>query len=189
LNEPTCFVIFGPQGSGKGTQCLKLQEKYTIPYFEMGAILREARKSNFDIAEILDAGLLVPDKIVEELVSTFVYSNSNHCFLIDGFPRNCQQATFLSTLLTGLDIPVIIIELKSYDENVLVQRMLERGRSDDSMDAITKRISIYNADTVLAIEQFGYQVKSTVNSFNCDQEIDQLFDEISSVIEEALLPY
>jgi adenylate kinase len=189
LKDPTCIVIFGPQGSEKRTQCAKLVDEYKLPYFEMGAMLRKAKKSNSEIAQLIDNGQLVPDQIVEDLVASFIYSISNYSFLLDGFPRTVRQAEFLSSLLHNLEIPSLIIDLKSYDNSILVKRMIDRGRPDDTLEIIQKRLEIYSSETIPAMERFGELMKSTIIHFNCNQEVQQLFDEISSIVIDAVLPY
>lgn len=184
MKEPTCIVIFGPQGSGKGTQGTKLVDKYKFPYFEMGAILRSAKESNPNIAEIMDAGELVSDAVVEDLVASFIYSVSNHCFLLDGFPRTIRQAEFLSSLLGNLEIPSLVINLKSYDNTILVQRMVDRGRNDDTPEIIQKRLEVYSTETIPAMERFGELTKSTIFHFNCGLPIDELFEEVTSLVED-----
>jgi adenylate kinase len=188
LTEPTCIVVFGPQGSGKGTQCAEIKKKYNFPYFEMGAELRKIKESNPELAKTMDAGELAPDKVVENLVGSFVYGDSNHTILLDGYPRNDRQAVHLSTLLTSLEMPAFILDLKSYDDSILIQRMLDRGRGDDTEKTISNRLAIYNQQTVPAMENFRIAMSTKIYHLNCNQEIDVLFEEICGILDTADLP-
>lgn len=187
MKQPTCIVIFGPQGSGKGVQCSNIVSKYNIPYFEMGNELRNAGKSNPEIARAINNGDLVQDKIVENLVSSFVYANSNHTFIIDGFPRNVRQAEFLGSLLTNLEIPVLIIDLTSYDDNLLIDRMLKRGRPDDNLETIQNRLKTYNTQTLPALERLSSLMKTTIYSIASLQQQEQVFDDIEWVLKSQIL--
>jgi adenylate kinase len=187
LKKSTCIAIFGPQGSGKGTQCTNIVDKYGFPYFEMGAALRELKDSDPEIAEIMAAGKLVPDPTVEALIASFVDINSEDIFILDGFPRNKQQASFLNIVLSNLQITTLIINLKSYNDQVLIQRMLERGRADDTLEVIQKRLETYTKETIPAMEFFGNLTKSTIFQLNAGQDVDDVFAQIDEIIVENVI--
>jgi adenylate kinase len=183
LKKPTCILIFGPQGSGKGTQSAKIVEKYGYPYFEMGAVLREMSELDPGIAYWLSEGILVPEESVEKPVGNFINSYSNSTFLLDGFPRGERQANFLTVTLAALSIELIIIELKSYDDKVLIERMLERCRADDTAEVIKKRLEGYSNFVAETLDHLSEITNSSIYTIDCSQDIDSVFIDIDAALE------
>jgi adenylate kinase len=144
------LVIFGRQGAGKGTQCERLSEHYQITHVSTGDMLRGAADAGtpfgLQAKEIMDRGELVPDDVMIGLVNERLHEDDcSHGFLLDGFPRTLDQVDALNGLLApesvqlalNLDVP----------EDVVMERMLARGREDDTPDAIRKRLDLYEAQT------------------------------------------
>jgi len=156
--QSTRLVIFGRQGAGKGTQCERLSEYYGIPHISTGDMLRRAADAGTPFGlkakEIMDRGELVPDDVMIGLVDERLQEpDSSHGFLLDGFPRTLEQVDALDDLLSpdavqlalNLDVP----------EDVVMERMLARGREDDSPDAIRKRLDLYEAQTAPLIHRYS----------------------------------
>jgi adenylate kinase len=144
------LVILGRQGSGKGTQALRLAERYGVVHISTGDMLRAAVAEGSPLGlrarTIMDAGDLVPDDIMCEIVADRLERDDvvTHGFLLDGFPRTLAQAEALVEvagdaidLAINLDVPV--------DE--VTRRMVARGRADDTPDAIARRLSLYEEQT------------------------------------------
>lgn len=160
------IVFIGPPGSGKGTQSKRLVERYRIPHLSTGELLRSARQQESAVgrmaARYMDAGQLVPDSLVLELVERQLDKPefSRGC-LFDGFPRTVQQATALDAALarrgTGLDAVVAL----QADEAELTRRMLERarqeGRPDDNPTTIRERMDVYQRETAPLLDYYQSQ--------------------------------
>jgi adenylate kinase len=150
------IVMLGMPGAGKGTQSVLLAERLGVPTISTGNIFRHnvAEKTALGqkVESFLSSGQLVPDELTDELVrDRLAQPDAADGFVLDGYPRNVHQASALETMLpegvTNIDI---VVELE-VDEDVVVQRMLDRavieGRSDDTEDVIRARIDVYHEET------------------------------------------
>jgi len=153
-------VLLGPPGSGKGTQALRVCEKFKLLHVSTGQLLREAigrgEALGLKAKAYMDRGNLVPDSVIEELLATSLSREPR--VLLDGFPRNLSQATILQTWLTQWQRRVDCAINLEVPSDVLIQRMLARGRSDDTRETIARRLDVYTHETqpVLAhYEQMG----------------------------------
>ncbi len=156
------LIFLGPPGAGKGTQAKLLTEKYGIPQLSTGDMLRAAVAAGTDVGKrakaVMDAGQLVSDAIVNEIVSDRI--DSADCakgFILDGYPRTVPQAEALDRILAGKGLALdAVIELK-VDEAALVRRMESRVaetvaaggtvRSDDNPEAFKRRLAEYREKT------------------------------------------
>jgi len=146
------IVLFGPPGSGKGTQSEKLIEKYGLNHLSTGDILRSELANSTPLGKkakaFMNRGDLVPDKDVIEMVINKLdsYENANG-FIFDGFPRTQEQARFLRHHLTDRDLRVTLMIRLEVAHEELVKRLLLRGektgRTDDEISVIEKRIDVY----------------------------------------------
>ncbi len=151
------LVLFGPPGSGKGTQAVLLVEKYKLVHLSTGDLLRSeiANKTPFGLEakKIMDAGQLIPDEVVIGIIDNCLEKNAKaNGFLFDGFPRTINQAKALDKLLGLKKTKINCILALQVNEEELVRRLLERGktsgRSDDnSEEVIRKRFQVYLNDT------------------------------------------
>ena len=125
------IVLLGPPGAGKGTQAVKLVEKYNIPHISTGDIFRKNLKEKTELGlkakEYMDKGLLVPDELVVDIVKDrLVEEDCAKGFLLDGFPRTVDQADALETELSKLGIKLDgVINIEVEDE-VLIGRLTGR---------------------------------------------------------------
>lgn len=151
------LILFGPPGSGKGTQSEKLVEKYGLVHLSTGNLLREeiANKTplGLEARKFMDQGQLVPDEVVIGMIdSSIEHHKEAPGFLFDGFPRTVAQAQALDKLLALKRSEIDIVLALEVGEEELVSRLLHRGktsgRSDDTNeDVIRKRFSVYSNDT------------------------------------------
>ncbi|GDY29329.1 adenylate kinase [Gandjariella thermophila] len=157
------LVLVGPPGAGKGTQAAVLSEKLGIPHISTGELFRahvgQQTELGREAKRYLDAGELVPDTVTNEMVrGRLAEPDAREGFLLDGFPRNLSQAKVLDEILagngTGLDAVVEFV----IPENVVVERMLARGRSDDSEDVIRRRLQVYRTDTAPLLDYYRDRV-------------------------------
>ena len=163
------IVLFGPPGAGKGTQADRLVEKYHLVHLSTGDIFRSNIKEGTDLGQLaksyIDKGALVPDEVTIGMLEAEVNSNSNaKGFIFDGFPRTTSQAEALDVFLSTKDTEVSSMLALEVDENELITRLLERGKSSgraDDQDAsiIKNRIQVYENETAVLKTYYANQNK------------------------------
>ena len=187
------LVIFGPPGSGKGTQSEYIIKKYGLMHLSTGDLLRAEKNSGSDlgnrIKELIDAGNLVPDEMVEEMVKKHVMLNRNAAgFIFDGFPRTTAQAAWLDNLLACIGESVTLMLTLDVDDNELRTRILERGKisgraDDQNVSIINNRIAVYHKQTQPVINFYAAQDKYV--SVNGVGSLDKVFDRICHAMDHA----
>jgi len=163
------LVLFGPPGAGKGTQAARLVEKYHLVHLSTGDIFRSNIKEGTDLGQLaksyIDKGALVPDEVTIGMLEAEVNSNSNaKGFIFDGFPRTSAQAEALDAFLSTKDTEVSSMLALEVDENELITRLLERGKSsgradDQDADIIKNRIKVYENETAVLKTYYANQNK------------------------------
>ena len=163
------LVLFGPPGAGKGTQAVRLVEKYHLVHLSTGDIFRSNIKEGTDLGLLaksyIDKGALVPDEVTIGMLEAEVNSNSNaKGFIFDGFPRTTSQAEALDVFLSSKGTEVSSMLALEVDENELITRLLERGKSSgraDDQDAgiIKNRIKVYENETAVLKTYYANQNK------------------------------
>ena len=186
------IVILGRQGSGKGTQCLRLAELYGVIHISTGDMLRSAVESQSELGkkakEIMDAGDLVSDEIINAIVSERIEKKdvSENGFVLDGYPRTASQAQALEgeLLAKGLKLD-LALNLEVPVEEV-TQRMLDRSRADDTEEAIKRRLEIYENETTPLLKWFEDRNNLlVVDGLGSEDEVfSRLTDVIDGVIRE-----
>jgi adenylate kinase len=187
-------LVLGPQGSGKGTQAKLIAKTYGIPHIATGDMIREMKELDTDLGrrvkEIYDRGDLVDDATIVELIeSRLDRGDTIPGFILDGFPRNTPQAEALDELLhrLGRDLDVVF-ELQVGDREVLLDRIakraVEEGRSDDTPEAIRKRLEIYERETAPLVEYYR-STRGNVVGIHADQSVDAVFSEIRETLEQV----
>ena len=148
------LVLVGPPGAGKGTQAVRLAERLDVPHISTGDLFRANLQPGaetplgLEAKRYMDAGDLVPDSVTVAMVrERLAVDDAGKGFILDGFPRNLSQASALEQLLTerGEDVDAVV-EFRVPEEE-LVQRLLGRGRTDDTEDVIRRRQQVYRDET------------------------------------------
>jgi adenylate kinase len=157
------LLIVGPQGAGKGTQAALLADSLGIPHVSTGDLFRANLAGGTELGMLakkyMDAGELVPDEVTQEMVADRVAQpDAERGFLLDGFPRNVPQADWLNGMLEKLEKPIEVVVLLTAPDEVLLDRMLARGRADDTVEAISRRLDIYHRETKPLIEYYNGRV-------------------------------
>lgn len=151
------LILLGPPGAGKGTQAALLAERWQIPHISTGEILRQAVADGTPLGikakSYMDNGELVPDTLVIDLIEERLQQpDTKRGWILDGFPRNLPQADALGKLLDAISQPCDRALNFEVPTDVLVARMLERGRQDDNETTIRRRLEVYLEQTAPAIE-------------------------------------
>lgn len=156
----TRLIFLGAPGAGKGTQAQKLAELCNIPHISTGEILRNevAKGTSLGIQakSYQEKGELVPDQLILDMVShRLSESDAQSGWILDGFPRNVTQAKFLDELLEKLQQNCDrVINLEVPDE-IIVDRLLKRGRPDDTEEVIRRRLEVYREQTEPLIDYYS----------------------------------
>jgi adenylate kinase len=185
------LILFGPPGSGKGTQSERLIAKYGFKHLSTGDLLRSeiANKTTLgmEAKSFMDSGQLVPDAVVIGMVDAAISANKGvRGFLFDGFPRTKAQAVALDSLLESHNTSINLVLALDVPEDELVLRMINRaktsGRSDDADEAVQKnRIAVYKRETLAVAEH--YSAFDKVVTLNGLGEIDTIFTSICAEID------
>ena len=180
------LVILGNHGAGKGTQCAMLVNHYDIPHISTGDMLRAAVAEGTELGlkakQIMDAGDLVYDEIILGIVEErLAHPDTEKGFLLDGFPRTDMQAQALTEMLAPAGIEVAI-DIEVPDE-VVTERMLARGRDDDTPEAIQRRLELYRAETAPLLNFYSEQnVLVSVDGLGSEEEVqDRIIHAIESI--------
>ncbi len=169
-------ILLGPPGAGKGTQAKKLAEKLAVPQISTGDLFRQNIDDGTDIGmeakRYLDAGDLVPSEVTNKLVDNRLdESDVAAGFILDGYPRSLEQAKALDDMLerrgTKLDA---VLEFK-VSEEVLLERLKERGRDDDTEQVIRNRMKIYHDQTDAVIDYYKGDKLKTVDAVGSMDEV------------------
>ena len=144
------LLFLGPPGAGKGTQASLISESNSFLHLSTGELLRQEveKKTNLgiQIKEIINSGKLVDDELVLEIVKKNL-AISNQGWILDGYPRNISQADSLTKVLDEINQPLEKVFYLNLDEEILVQRLINRGRTDDNEEIIRTRLDIYKKTT------------------------------------------
>jgi len=181
----TRLIFLGPPGAGKGTQAQILAEHLHIPHISTGDILRQAMKEQTPLGikaqSYVDSGELVPDQLVQDLVEERLeQADAKSGWILDGFPRKVTQAAFLEELLqkTGQG-GERVVNLDAADD-VVVARLLSRGRKDDTEEVIRRRLEIYRSDTAPLIDYYSDRQK--LLTINGDQSQEEVTHELKATL-------
>ena len=173
----TRLIFLGPPGAGKGTQAKNLADGLNIPHISTGDILRQAMKDQTSLGikaqSFVDKGELVPDQLVQDLVEErLAKPDAQSGWILDGFPRTVSQATFLEELLNQLNQGgERVVNLEVPDE-IVVSRLLGRGRKDDTEDVIRRRLEVYRSSTAPLISYYSDRHK--LLSVNGNQSLEDV---------------
>jgi adenylate kinase len=187
-------LLLGPQGSGKGTQAKLISKTYGIPHIATGDMIREMKEVPDELGRrlkaIYDRGDLVDDAMMIELIeSRLGRGDTIPGFVLDGFPRTMPQAEALDDVLRGLDREIdLVLEFQVPDREVLIERMLRRAadenRSDDTQEAIRRRLEIYDRETAPLVEYYR-STRGNVVGIHADRPVDDVFAEIRGALDQV----
>lgn len=183
------LLIVGPQGSGKGTQGVRIAESYGIPVVSTGDIFRANIKDGTPLGQqvtaILDKGDLVPDELTSEIVrDRLSQDDAANGFLLDGYPRNAAQVTHLEDFLAergeSLDAVILLDVPREESLERLTLRATEQGRSDDTPEGIGHRLDIYERETAPILEAYG--AKGIVDRIDGVGSLDEITSRVFAAL-------
>jgi adenylate kinase len=185
------LILFGPPGSGKGTQSEKLIARYGFKHLSTGDLLRSEFSNGtalgLEAKSLMDQGKLVPDAVVISMIRSALEQNPNaKGFLFDGFPRTNAQAEALDALLEEIHSPIRVLLALQVSKSELIKRLLNRGltsrRSDDANEAvIDSRIDEYERKTAAVADH--YTKLNKVIYIPGEGTVDQIFEALSKEID------
>ncbi|AHD20700.1 adenylate kinase [Rhodococcus pyridinivorans] len=170
------LVLLGPPGAGKGTQAAILSEKLGVPAISTGDLFRanigQGTPLGVEAKKYIDAGELVPAEITNNMVrERLAEPDAANGFLLDGFPRSVEQAKELENILKDLGVELDGVLSFVIDEDVVVERMLARGRADDTEDVIRNRLRVYREETAPLLDYYADSI-ITVDAIGEVEEIN-----------------
>ena len=177
------LVLLGPPGAGKGTQAALISDKLSVPHISTGDLFRanigEGTPLGIEAKQYMDAGELVPTDVTARMVeSRLEEADAQNGFLLDGFPRTVEQAEILTALLEKKGLALDGVLNFQVDEDVVVERMLARGRADDNEETIRTRLRVYRDETAPLIDHYAGAI------INVDAQGE--VEEINARVMEAL---
>ena len=186
------LILFGPPGSGKGTQSEKLMTRFGLKHLSTGDLLRSEIANQtvlgLEAKKFMDQGQLVPDEVVIGMIQSALAANPQaKGFLFDGFPRTKAQSEALDALLAQYHAAINVVLALDVSEEELVKRLLNRGltsgRSDDSKeDVIRARITEYHSKTSAVADY--YQQFGKVVTVKGEGNVDEIFELLREAIEK-----
>ena len=174
------YILFlGAPGAGKGTQAKLISEVNSFLHLSTGELLREEIQNNsnlgLQVKDIMNRGELVGDELVLEIVKKNLEKN-NQGWILDGYPRNLSQANSLNKVLVKINQPLEVVFYLDIPEEILIKRLLLRGRKDDNEETIRTRLEIYKKTTEPLIQYFTDL--SLLEYINADRELKTISSEI-----------
>lgn len=179
------LIFLGAPGAGKGTQAKALADYCGIPHVSTGDILRSAVANHTALGVqakgYMDRGDLVPDQLVVDLIRERLgEKDAQSGWILDGFPRNVAQAKFLDELLDKIQQPYDHVVNLDVPDEVLVERMLSRGRADDTEAVIRNRLIVYREQTAPLID--FYQNRQRLVHINGDQQLEAVTQALKKLL-------
>lgn len=185
------LILFGPPGSGKGTQASKLMEKYAMVHISTGDLFRYEIGNKTELGmkaqEYMDKGQLVPDSVTIGMLENKVNKHPEaKGFIFDGFPRTIAQSEALDAFLAGREEAVSGLIALNVDDEEIVKRLLERGKTsgrkdDANEEVIRNRIKVYKDETSPVYNYYDEQGKSSI--VEGEGSIEEIFDRLTSKID------
>ena len=187
------LIIFGPPGSGKGTQSEHIAKKYNLAHISTGDIFRSEIKNETELGlkvkGLIEKGELVPDELLIDILKSAMQKVENvDGFIFDGFPRTIPQAKDLDEVMDELNDYINVVLALDVKDDEVITRLLKRaelqGRKDDTEDVIKNRLSIYKEQTEPLLEY--YAQKDKLKMIHGVGGIEDIFEALCEVIDKAV---
>ncbi|MBY5957700.1 adenylate kinase [Membranicola marinus] len=188
------LILFGPPGSGKGTQAKKLAEKYNVLHISTGDLFRKEIGDESELGQLameyINKGELVPDRVtIDMLRAALERHGSTFGVIYDGFPRTVDQARALDVLLEEEDDEIDLLISLQVDDEEIIERILERGKTDGRADdqdesIIRDRIAVYKKETQPVYAYYDAMDKSM--TINGTGSIEDVFNRLTETIDQVV---
>jgi adenylate kinase len=180
------LVLVGPPGAGKGTQAVRLAETLSVPHISTGdlfrANLKEETPLGVEAKRYMDAGDLVPDEVTVAMVKDrLAQPDAAAGFILDGFPRTVSQAESLAKILAEQDTALDAVVEFAVSDDVVVDRLMGRGRSDDTEDVIRHRQQVYRDETFPLLKFYNDRLV-TVDAVG---EVEEITERVTGALHAA----
>jgi adenylate kinase len=185
-------LLLGPQGSGKGTQAKRIAAEYGIPHVATGDMLRNAIAQETELGRqvkpILESGELVPDDLMIELIQERLEQpDTAQGFILDGFPRTAAQADALDRMLSEIGRELSIVFEFQLPDAVARERLLRRAalenRTDDTPEAIARRLALYHEQTEPLVEH--YRLQGNLVGLHGGRTVNEVFTEVQEALDQV----
>lgn len=179
------IILFGPPGVGKGTQAENLSKEFVVPQVSTGDMLRKAIKDGSELGlkakKYMDKGELVPDDLVLKMVQIRIQEDDcKNGFILDGFPRTIPQAEELTSIVLANNIPKFKCIEISVPDDIILERLKMRGRKDDQLNTIKKRLVVYQKQTY-PVKEYYKKVKRFYK-IDGNKSIEEVYNNLKEVI-------
>jgi adenylate kinase len=184
------IILFGPPGSGKGTQSIKIAEKYDLVHISTGDIFRAELKEETPLGlkakSFMEKGELVPDELLADIIRSAMDKHGKSAgYIFDGYPRTIPQAEDLDRLMKERGASITHVLALEVSDQEVITRLLKRaeleGRSDDNEEVIANRLNVYKEQTQPLIN--FYDGKGLFTGINGVGSIDEIFENLCKVID------
>jgi adenylate kinase len=183
------LLVLGPQGAGKGTQAKRISAEHEIPHVSTGDMFRAldlTTELGRRVKEIMDSGRLVPDDVTVAMIEERLGEpDARDGFVLDGFPRNLAQAEALDRMLGGIGRGLDAILFFDVPDAVGMERALKRaeieGRSDDTPEAIARRLAVYHEQTEPIVEH--YRATGKLVPLHAERTVEDVWAEIAAALD------
>ena len=186
------IILFGPPGSGKGTQAELLMNELKLNHISTGDVFRNNIKNATNLgklaAKYMDSGQLVPDEVTIDLLSSELEKfPQSKGFIFDGFPRTIDQAHAFDALFKKKDLSLDMVLSLEVSEDELVARLLKRGissgrKDDQNKDVILNRIQVYNQQTSILKSYYTEKLSNSFFSIDGERDVSLIFNDINSIV-------
>ena len=182
-------LVLGPQGSGKGTQAKRVSAEHEIPHVSTGDMFRaidDASPLGREVNAIMERGDLVPDDITIRMIrERLAEDDARDGFILDGFPRNLNQAEALDGMLDEIGRTLDVVFFFDLDDETAKQRALgrahEEGRTDDTPESIARRLALYHEQTEPVVEY--YRTTGKLVPLHASRSVEDVAGEIESALD------
>jgi adenylate kinase len=185
-------ILFGPPGSGKGTQAAYITKRYGLQHVSTGEMLREEADKGTELGNevgpiMADGGLVPDDLMVRVIEARLRDADAAAGVLLDGFPRTVPQAQALDAMLRRTGRKVDLVLYLNVPEDKLIQRLLGRardeGRADDNLETIEKRIEVYHRDTEPVLDHYRDAPTTAIEEVDGDAPILEVAERVRSAVD------